>query len=90
MLLAMVFLKGGRPERCVEQARLVGTRLEPGRTATLKSMVARAELALGRPKEAAKWLQEAQEALSGIPAAVPEAQRADRPRAGDVRRRRGR
>ena len=73
MLLAMVFLKGGRPERCVEQARLVGTRLDPGRTATLKSMVARAEPALGRPKEAAKWLQEAQEALERHPAAVPEA-----------------
>jgi DNA-binding CsgD family transcriptional regulator len=73
MLLAMVFLKAGQPERCIEQARRAGDRLEPGRTATLKSMVARAELALGRPKIAAQWLAAAQEALRGIPASIPEA-----------------
>ncbi len=73
MLLAMVFLKAGRPERCIEQARRIGDRLEPGRAATLKSMVARAELALGRPKVAARRLEEAQEALRGIPARIPEA-----------------
>jgi DNA-binding NarL/FixJ family response regulator len=73
MLLAMVFLKAGQPERCLEQARLTGARLEPGRAATLKSMVARAELALGRPKVAAQLLDEAQEALRSIPAAIPEA-----------------
>ena len=33
-LLAPVFLKAGRPERCLEQARLAGTRLEPSRRAT--------------------------------------------------------
>ncbi|HEX6021663.1 MAG TPA: LuxR C-terminal-related transcriptional regulator, partial [Solirubrobacter sp.] len=73
MMLALVFLKAGRPERCIEQARLVGDRLEPGRTATLKAMVARAELALGRPKVAAQRLEEAEEALRGIPASIPRA-----------------
>ena len=56
-LLAPVFLKAGRPERCLEQARLAGTRLEPSRRASNSAAVARAELALGRPKEAAKALE---------------------------------
>ena len=65
-LLAPVFMKAGQPERCLEHARLAGTRLEPSRLASISATVARAELALGRPKEAAKALDVAQEALSGI------------------------
>jgi len=72
-LLAPVFLKAGRPERCLEQARLAGTRLEPSRLAGISATVARAELALGRPREAAKALDAAQAALSGIPLRIPEA-----------------
>ena len=73
-LLAPVFLKAGRPERCLEQARLAGTRLEPSRLASISATVARAELALGRPKEAAKALDERRRRRSaGIPLAIPEA-----------------
>ena len=72
-LLAPVFLKAGRPERCLEQARLAGTRLEPSRRASIAAAVARAELALGRPKEAAKALEIAEAALEGIPLMIPEA-----------------
>ncbi len=72
-LLAPVFLKAGHPERCLEHARLAGTRLEPSRRASIAAAVARAELSLGRPKEAAKALEAAQAALSGIPLRIPEA-----------------
>ena len=72
-LLAPVFLKAGGPERCLEQARLAGTRLEPSRRASIAAAVARAELALGRPKEAAKALEIAEAALEGIPLMIPEA-----------------
>ena len=66
-----MFLKAGHPERCLEHARLAGTRLEPSRRASIAAAVARAELSLGRPKEAAKALEAAQAALSGIPLASP-------------------
>ena len=86
-LLAPVFLKAGRPERCLEQARLAGTRLEPGRLAGISATVARAELALGRPKEAAKALEVAAGGARADSARDPRGERADRPRAGRDRRR---
>ena len=50
---AAIFLEAGQPERCLEEARIAGApelaRIEPGRRAWLQALLARAELARGRP-----------------------------------------
>jgi DNA-binding CsgD family transcriptional regulator len=67
---AAIFLESGQPERCLEEARIAGApdlaRIEPGRRAWLHALLARAELARGRPAGANEWLDRAEKTLSGL------------------------
>ena len=51
-LAAATFLETGEPERGLEQVRLAGTKLDPGRQALLLLVAAAPEAALGRPEVA--------------------------------------
>jgi ATP/maltotriose-dependent transcriptional regulator MalT len=67
---AAIFLEAGQPERCMEEARIAGapelSRIEPGRRAWLQALLARAELARGRPAGAQEWVDRAEGVLSGL------------------------
>ena len=61
---AAIFFEAGQPERCLEEARIAGApelaRIEPGRRAWLQALLARAELARGRPAGAREWVDRAE------------------------------
>ena len=67
---AAIFFEAGQPERCLEEARIAGApelaRIEPGRRAWLQALLARAELARGRPAGAREWVDRAESVLSGL------------------------
>ncbi|MBE2314888.1 hypothetical protein DVA67_002785 [Solirubrobacter sp. CPCC 204708] len=70
-LAAATFLEAGEPDRALEQVRLTGTALDPGRHALLLLVAAGAEAALGRPEIAAQRLMEAAALAEPLPLRVP-------------------
>ena len=71
-LAAAIFLEAGQPERCLEQARLAGSRLDRGRAASLLVMQAYAEAALGRMVAALELLARAQAKVERLPLQFPQ------------------
>ena len=59
-LAAATFLETGEPDRALEQVRLTGSKLDPGRHALLLLVAAGAEAALGRPEVAAQRFRQGQ------------------------------
>jgi DNA-binding CsgD family transcriptional regulator len=72
-LCAATFLEAGRPERSLEQARLAGERLDPGRRALLLVVQGFAEGMLGRPAAAVECVERAWELIAELPLQVPHA-----------------
>ena len=72
-LLAPVFLKAGRPERCLEQARLAGMRPEPSRRASISAAVARALALVGVRRRKRRCLSSPKRRLRGSRVMIPEA-----------------
>lgn len=72
-LTAATFLEAGKPERSLEQARLAGTKLDPGRQALLLVVQAFAEGALGRPAVTAECVARAWAIVDRLPLQVPRA-----------------
>lgn len=70
-LAAATFLEAGEPDRALEQARLTGTRLDPGRHALLLLVEAGAEAALGRLEVAGQRVTEATALAEALPLRVP-------------------
>ncbi|MDA0184221.1 LuxR C-terminal-related transcriptional regulator [Solirubrobacter phytolaccae] len=72
-LTAATFLEAGRPERSLEQVRLAGEKLDPGRRALLLVVQGFAEGALGRPAAAVECVERARALVDGLPLRVPQA-----------------
>ena len=86
-LAAVVFLEAGDVDRCFAEAEAAGApdfdAIEPGRAAWLLAVLARAELARGRPDAARECIARAREVLEGPHAAADRGDR--RPRRGAAR-----
>jgi DNA-binding CsgD family transcriptional regulator len=76
-LAAVVFLEAGDVERCLAEAQAAGApefdAIEPGRAAWLLAVLARAELARGRPDAARDCIARARRTLEGISLPLTEA-----------------
>lgn len=72
-LTAATFLEAGRPERSLQQARLAGDKLDPGRRALLLVVQGFAEGMLGRPAAAVECVERAWALVQGLPLQVPQA-----------------
>jgi DNA-binding CsgD family transcriptional regulator len=76
-LAASVFLEAGDVERCLAEAEAAGApdfdAIEPGRAAWLLAVLARAELARGRPVEARDRVTRARGVLEGLTLPLTEA-----------------
>ena len=70
-LAAATFLETGEPDRALEQVRLTGSKLDPGRHALLLLVAAGAEAALGRPEVAAQRFGEAAALAEPLPLRFP-------------------
>jgi ATP/maltotriose-dependent transcriptional regulator MalT len=70
-LAAATFLEAGEPDRALEQVRLTGTRLDPGRHALLLLVEAGAEAALGRVEVAVQRVAEAAALADPLPQRMP-------------------
>ena len=83
--VAAAQLEAGEPEGCLAAMSAGGAPefagVEPGRRAWLYAILARAELALGRPGAAADWVQRGEAAADGLGLPYAEAVRALCPRA---------
>lgn len=72
-LTAATFLEAGKPERSLEQARLAGTKLDPGRQALLLVVQAFAQAALGRQDVAFEHVERAAALVERLPLQLPRA-----------------
>jgi DNA-binding NarL/FixJ family response regulator len=76
-LAAVVFLEAGDVDRCLAEAEAAGApafdAMEPGRAAWLLAVLARAELARGRPDAARDFIARARTTLEGLSLPLTEA-----------------